>query len=470
MSAGRIDRWITSAGIAVALFWAWPVSAQAFSSGSTGADGAFAPTANTTVTLPPSGVFNFTTVNIPPGVTVTFTPNSTNTPVTILASGDVTNAGTINLNGANGIPSGPTGLLINPGGAGGPGGFAGGNGGTQDGSIAPTVGQGPGGGSLGWPNVSGNGSFGASSSFTSLLPLFGGSGGAGSSLWNVGFGTIFKGASGGGGGGAMVIASSTKITVTGSIIANGGNGGNTANCFGFTGPPIAGGGSGGAIRLVALQVTGTGSLQAVGGFNGACGGTTQAENGRIRLEASTLSFTGSSQPSVSSTTSPGPVTTTSTPALMNVPTLTFRSVGGVSVPASTTGSFTAADVSLPQGTTNPVTVVLGASGVPVGTVFTVKMIPVSGDASSVSTAPSIGTFSNSTATANVTFPIGQVSMLNVSAGFTVPVQLAGLFPLIDGEPVERVMLAANFGEPTTVTLITRSGKELRTQQWLPLER
>ena len=52
----------------------------------------------------------------------------------------------------------------------------------------------------------------------------------------------------------------------------------------------------------------------------------------------------------------------------------------------------------------------------------------------------------------------------------MPVQLAGLFPLIDGEPVERVMLAANFGEPTTVTLITRSGKELRTQQWLPLER
>src|SRR3989304_1149591 len=68
--------------------------AQSFSSGSTGADGAFTPTGNTTRTLPPSGVFNFTTVNVPAGVTVTFTRNATNTPVTLLATGAVTVAGT----------------------------------------------------------------------------------------------------------------------------------------------------------------------------------------------------------------------------------------------------------------------------------------------------------------------------------------------------------------------------------------
>jgi len=68
-----------------------------FSSGSTGADGTFAPTQNTALALPANGIFNFTTVNIPAGVTVTFQNNGTNTPVTILATGDVTIAGTIAL-------------------------------------------------------------------------------------------------------------------------------------------------------------------------------------------------------------------------------------------------------------------------------------------------------------------------------------------------------------------------------------
>src|SRR6185369_2540509 len=97
-------------------------NAAAFDSGSTGADGAFNPTANVTVPLPPSGVFNYTTVNIPAGVTVKFQKNTTNTPVVILASGDVTIAGTIDLNGGNAenvSNSAGTGLP----GLGGPGGY-----------------------------------------------------------------------------------------------------------------------------------------------------------------------------------------------------------------------------------------------------------------------------------------------------------------------------------------------------------
>jgi hypothetical protein len=72
--------------------------AQTFNSGSTGADGALNPAANTTLALPASGVFNYTTVTIPAGVTVT--PNAGNTPVTILASGNVTIAGTIDVSGS----------------------------------------------------------------------------------------------------------------------------------------------------------------------------------------------------------------------------------------------------------------------------------------------------------------------------------------------------------------------------------
>ena len=77
-----------------------------FSSGSTGADGAFAPASNQTIQAPAGGVFNYTTINIPAGVTVTFTRNAQNTPVTILASGNVTIAGSIVVTGQAGSTSG----------------------------------------------------------------------------------------------------------------------------------------------------------------------------------------------------------------------------------------------------------------------------------------------------------------------------------------------------------------------------
>ncbi len=60
--------------------------ASAFNSGSSGADGAFNPTVNATVQVPPSGIFNYTSVLIPVGVTVTYRRNTTNTPVVILAA------------------------------------------------------------------------------------------------------------------------------------------------------------------------------------------------------------------------------------------------------------------------------------------------------------------------------------------------------------------------------------------------
>lgn len=90
--------------VVCALGTVFPVLAQTFNSGSTGALGAFAPASNTTVVLPPDGVLNYTTVTIPAGVTVTFQPNSANTPVTLLAQGDVSIAGTINLNGQDAVP------------------------------------------------------------------------------------------------------------------------------------------------------------------------------------------------------------------------------------------------------------------------------------------------------------------------------------------------------------------------------
>jgi len=118
-----------------------PVSAQnSFNSGSTGADGAFAPATTQSIAVPDSGVFNFTTVNIPANVTITFTRNASNKPVTILASGDVVIAGAINIDGKIGNSNGNGGL-------GGPAGFNGGAGGYGfDQSFAGVAGDGPGAG------------------------------------------------------------------------------------------------------------------------------------------------------------------------------------------------------------------------------------------------------------------------------------------------------------------------------------
>jgi hypothetical protein len=435
------------AGCCLVLLWALSAFAQqSFSSGSTGALGAFNPTSNTTVTLPPDGVLNYTTINIPSGVTVTFARNAANTPVTMLATGDVLINGTINVDGTKGGDTTGSGILVNPGGAPGPGGFPGGQGGARgvtNNNNAGSDGQGPGGGTISPASANYGAPF-----FNSLLPLFGGSGGAGGSG-----GPSFAGASGGGGGGAIVIASTTKITANGTISANGGAEGSGCSPFG-------GGGSGGAIRLVAPQVTGSVALTATGGFSNCITG----QGGKIRVEAAVIGLTNAANPAATTSATPGAITAASTPALINLPTLAITSIGGVASPTSPGGSYTTADVSLPSGTTNPVTVALAATNIPVGTVFTVRVIPQGTPSTSFNSAQSSGAFSSSTATTNVTFPNGQVSLLNAFSTFTLT---ASLFPLIDGEEVDRMLVGAVYGEPSSATVITKSGKEVRIDQLPP---
>ena len=159
-----------------------PLHAQTFSSGSTGSLGALAPVSNTTVILPADGILHYTTVTIPSGVTVTFQRNAANTPVTLLATGDVLITRILNLDGATGTGYASSGPTVYAGGLGGPGGYQGG----QSGARGPTnnagsAGQGPGGGagSLTTSSYGGGASYGAPSTFVSLLLLVGGSGGGG---------------------------------------------------------------------------------------------------------------------------------------------------------------------------------------------------------------------------------------------------------------------------------------------------
>lgn len=444
MHSARLTRtrlgWLGLLGLTLGLLGPGLGHSQVFRSGSTGADGVFHPVVDTTVTLPPDGIFNHTTVTIPTGVTVDFVRNAANTPVTLLATGDITIAGTIDVSGKKGVDFGGA-LPINPGGAGGPGGYDGGSGGAEGLQGNPgSDGLGPGGGSNGV-----GATYGAPPTFVSLLPLFGGSGGAGGDTLTVGA----PGGSGGGGGGAIVIASSTRLVFANGVVkADGGNEG-----LGCTG--TGSGGSGGAIRLVSKDITGNVSLFARGGFSNCVFNFA----GRIRLESFTNTRTGPSTPAPSTVLTVGPVTPASDPPLVKLPTLAIMAVGGVTAPGMPLGSYTTADVVLPGGTTNPVPVTLTATNTPVGTLFTVRVIPQLADAVSTLTGPSTGTTAISTATANLTLPNGAVSMVQAFGSFTLP-QVASLLPLIDGEPADRIMVAAALGHPSTITVLTKSGNEV----------
>jgi hypothetical protein len=445
-------------------------SAQTFNSGSTGADGAFSPTVNTTLTLPASGVLNFTTVNIPSGVTVKFSRNATNTPVTILATGNVTISGIIDVRGAAGVLLTSGTSLGTTGGAAGPGGFDGGNGANGTVSTTGGTGRGPGGGTGGTgqaggaggagfvvagnnggaapPNTAGTG--GGPYGDPTLLPLIGGSGGGGGGAT---FGST--GGGGGGGGGAILIASSGTITLSGAsgqILANGGS---TGCCFG--GAP--GGGSGGAVRLVATTVSGSGgTINVAGGPQNSTGSNVGGAGspGRVRVEGFTNTLAATVTGSGASVSSAPPTSVT----LANSPIIQITGIGGVNAPANPTGSLTSPDVVLPGTTTNPVTVSLGATNVPIGTTILVTVVGYIGPSSSAVSTPLSGTLASSTATVTVTLPTNEAAVISASAVFSVAaLDGQGLY-YADGEPVDRVRITTVSGGRRALTFITRSGREV----------
>lgn len=461
--------------------------ANAFNSGSTGADGALAPSSNVEVVLPPSGILNYTTINVPSGVTVTFRRNASNTPVQLLASGNVNIAGTIDVRGANAADVGTAGggaqANDGKGGAGGPGGFEGGNGGkARTYPVATAWSGGPGlgpGGARGGVSLA-NGDWASYQCFDfrygynayrgmgagyatlgekpsecsatesvagqiygapAIQPLIGGSGGGGGA-GNSSFG----GAGGGGGGGAVMIASSTTLTVTGTILADGGYGGGAAS------PEyqaIGGNGSGGAIRLVASTLAGTGSLFARAQCHPTygCGSYTTASAGRIRLEGDTITFSGQTNPTATRDV-PGPVT------YANLPAIRIATIAGQAVPANPTG---VRDVTFPS-VTNPVTVEFATTNIPPGNTIKLRVVPANGVPVEALSPAITGTTANGTASVSINLPNGASSLLAI-ASFTVAVAMGdSLSRYAANERVERIELVTAPGGPSQTYLVTTTGK------------
>lgn len=218
------------------------------------------------------------------------------------------------------------------------------------------------------------------------------------------------------------------------------------------------------MRLIANTITGSGALSAAGGAGhtvlyvtsaGACtfGTSARGGDGRIRVEAYTITLTGTASPTVVATFVPGQVT------IPSLPTLSIASIGGVAAPALPTGT---SDVALPFNITNPVEVVLSATGIPVGTVVKVTVTPYTGTVAGVTSSPLAGTTSSSSATASITLGGGH-SVVAAAATFTVT-QAAAMGIAVPefyaGEPVESVRLAANYGGASTWFAVTRGGREV----------
>jgi hypothetical protein len=377
----------------VAFAGALPAFPQAFSSGSTGSDGAlnfntpgvvvFDPVA---LGLDPAGdnIFNFTTINIAAGVTVQLTASKLREKSVVwLASGAVTIAGILNLSGANGYEAGSSSVLRVPAQPG-PGGFPGGVG--QSDSSPAQAGAGPGGG-----NCCGNASYatGIKAYGNSLLvPLRGGSGGSGDNVLN--------GGGGGAGGGAIQIVSSTSITVTGSILANGGAPiGSNGAIYGAESGYF---GSGGAIHLEAPVISGTGLIEALGYGQLDNPARSDVGDGWIRVDSTTNSFTGKFLPAAID----GPLFNVPLPTA--VPTVAITSINGTVVPAVPTGSFQAPDVTINNAAAVPIA--LAATNIPLGTVVSLIVSSETGADQTVAASPLAGTVASSTATANIVWPLG----------------------------------------------------------------
>ena len=444
-SSRKVSIAVVLALLALVISWKSALWAQTFNSGSTGADGAFNPTCpvgqtscTVTVTLPANGIFNFTTINIANGIIVKFTRNTLNTPVIMLASGDVTIQGVIDVSGQN---AGGSVLGVAYPGRGGPGGYDGGLGGRAGTfllSVNGSPGLGPGGGMGGdasavntceksgkgasyrtWGSNPCNGSLtnnGGTAPYGvhTLYPIVGGSGGGG----GAGNATL-DGGGGGGGGGAILIASSAKITfqqLSGSMGVIRAQSGGGYSCTSVVCANAGNTGSGGAIRVVANQIVVGSNYDPfnVNPFslsqNCATNGSTFIScfnGGRVRLEAFTLDW-GLTIPEYSRGL-PGPLV---------FPTLKIASIGGVAAPSDTVGTFVdSTDVILDPSLSNPITVNLAASNVPLGTVVQLTVVSEAVVAPvTVLSTPLAGTLLASTATASVTLPPG-ASVITVTATF-----------------------------------------------------
>jgi len=405
-------------------------SAQSFSSGSTGSDGALTFTTPGIFDFDPQAqnlnaagdnIFNFTTITIGPSVTLRLRNGKLRgKPVIWLATGDVTITGTLDIGGNSGpsLASGVDWIANRAPTEPGPGGYPGGVGALP--GVAAYPGSGPGGAPLpADPNClqSNNLNFGNNGSFATagfgnppartygnvqLVPLVGGSGGSGGCIPSGVTASDAAGGIGGAGAGAIRIVSSTSITISGTINAIGGDGG-----AGRSGGAQGGAGSGGAVNLIAPVIAGGGTIRTLGGQ----AGNNVAGGGYLLFNAATNTYSGFAPDGIQIRR---PLLAPPLPTPASTPGVTIVSVNGVQVAQPPLGQFQTPDVTI--NATNSVTINISAIGVPVGTVVSLNIQSELGPDQTIHCNPLAGTTASSTATCSASFPTS-VSRILASASW-----------------------------------------------------
>ena len=187
----------------------------------------------------------------------------------------------------------------------------------------------------------------------------------------------------------------------GTISADGGIGWGFST---YTTPPIAGSGagSGGAVRLVAPRISGNGGISAKGGdtrFN--YSSSEPAGDGRIRLDAYSLSFSGYVQGTISQG-----FQSTIIPTSVQGVQLHVEMIAGASVSNSPNGVLVNPDAIVAAAQSNPIAIVVRCTNLPLNTPVTVTVKPANGSSVSAVGYNNVGTVASSTATVNLNMPRG----------------------------------------------------------------
>lgn len=195
-------------------------------------------------------------------------------------------------------------------------------------------------------------------------------------------------------------------------------------------------------------MVGAGTINANGGSGGSGSGGRGGE-GRIRLEAENVLHLSSTSPAFSFG-SPGPLFVPAQPALR------FFTVAGIAVPVDPTGF---GDLTVPAETSNPVSIVLATSGVPVGSTIKVRVIPQFAPSIVIDSPPTAGTVAAATTSVSMDIPGGH-NVLSAETTYTVIASVGdGLSRFAEGERVEKVTLTSTLGKGNQATLHTASGRE-----------
>jgi len=224
-------------------------------------------------------VFDFSSVTISQGASILATSTGADVggPIALLSRGSENIGGRIDLSGFTAVGGFPNPPNSGPGAGGGIAGGTGNTGFLRDpgGFSGVILATGGGGGGFAGSGQDANTLIAQEAQNpANRITVLGGTGGGGGAhdfAFNLrggaaggnGLTTISPGGGGGGGGGAIEFGAIGNITIGGTILANGGNGGDAG-----PGASGGGGGSGGGVYIHASTLNVTGSLDAVGGTGG----------------------------------------------------------------------------------------------------------------------------------------------------------------------------------------------------------